>query len=305
MALSEYKPGTTFPGRIGRTTDESSPGVAAAGPGGAGVAERADDRARRHRVRAARLLRQPDRHPEPRRAGGRRAALQPHAHHGAVLAVALLRRHRPQPPLQRDGRDHRARHRLSRLRRQHPVRERVPVGDAAAARLQHLHGRQVAPDALGAGVRRRTLRPLAAGPRLRPLLRLPGRRHQPVVSRPRLRQPPGRAAAQPGGGLPPDRGPGRQGDLVHRRRQAGRPGQAVLPALLPRRDARPAPCGQGVGRPLRRAVRRRLGRLPRGGLRPPEGARRHPGRRGAVAPRPRRARVGVALRPRRAGWPPG
>ena len=51
------------------------------------------------------------------------------------------------------------------------------------ARLQHLHGRQVAPDAVGAGVRRRAVRPLAAGPRLRAVLRLPGRRHQPVVSR--------------------------------------------------------------------------------------------------------------------------
>ena len=51
------------------------------------------------------------------------------------------------------------------------------------------------------------------------------------------------------------------------------PGQAVLPALLLGRDARPAPRAQGVGRPVRRAVRRRLGRLPREGLRPPEGAR--------------------------------
>ena len=63
--------------------------------------------------------------------------------------------HRPQPPHQRDGRDHRAGDRLSGLQRQHPVRERVPVGDAAAARLQHLHGRQVASDAVRAGVRRR------------------------------------------------------------------------------------------------------------------------------------------------------
>jgi hypothetical protein len=51
----------------------------------------------------------------------------------------------------------------------------------------------VAPDALGAGVRRRALRPLAAGPRFRPLLRVPRRRHQPVVSRPDPRQPPGGA----------------------------------------------------------------------------------------------------------------
>ena len=102
------------------------------------------------------------------------------------------------------------------------------------------------------------------------------------------------------GGLPPDRGPGRQGDRVHRRRQAGRPGQAVLPALLHRRDARPAPRAEGVGRPLPGAVRRRLGRLPRAGLRPAEGAGRRAGRRRAVPARPRRAGVGVAV----AGRPP-
>ncbi len=295
MALSEYKPGTAFPGRIGRTDRRVEPRVAAAGPGGAGFAERAVHRPGRHRVRAARLLRQPDRHPAPRLARGRRPALQPHAHDGALLAVALLRDHRPQPPLQRDGRDHRARHRLPGLRRQHPVRERVPVRDAAAARLQHLHDRQVAPDAVGAGVRRRSLRPLAAGPRLRPLLRLPRRRHQPVVSRPRPRQPPGGAAAQPRGGLPPDRRPGRPRHLLHRRRQAGGPGQALLPALLHRRDARAAPRREGMGRPLRRALRRGLGGLPQRGVRPAEAARRRARGRGALPPRPRRPRVGVAL----------
>jgi hypothetical protein len=55
-----------------------------------------------------------------------------------------------------------------------------------------------------------------------------------------------------GGGLPPHRGPGRQVDRVHRRRQAGRSRQALLPAPLLRRDARPAPRAQGVGRQVRR-----------------------------------------------------
>ena len=40
-------------------------------------------------------------------------------------------------------------------------------------------------------------------------------------------------------GLSPDRRPGRQGDRIHRRCQAGRPAQAVLPALLHRRRPRP------------------------------------------------------------------
>ena len=38
-----------------------------------------------------------------------------------------------------------------------PVRERVPVGDAAPARLQHVHGRQVAPDPQQPGDRSRTV----------------------------------------------------------------------------------------------------------------------------------------------------
>ena len=33
MALNEYKPGTAFPGVIGRTADVSTPGLAAAQPG--------------------------------------------------------------------------------------------------------------------------------------------------------------------------------------------------------------------------------------------------------------------------------
>src|ERR1700690_2174843 len=55
----------------------------------------------------------------------------------------------------------------------------------------------------------------AAGARLRALLGVPGRRHQPVAPGPRVRQPSGRAAAHPRAGLPLDRGPGRQGHRVH------------------------------------------------------------------------------------------
>ena len=139
------------------------------------------------------------------------------------------------------------------------------------------------------------VRPLAARARLRTLLRLPRRRHQPVVSRPGLRQPPGRTAGDARRGLPPHRGPRRQVDRVHHRRQADRPRQAVLPAPLLRRHPRAAPRPQGVGRQVRRPVRRRLGRLPREDLRPPEGAGHRPGRRRALAPRSRRPRLGLAL----------
>ena len=63
---------------------------------------------------------------------------------------------------------------------------------------------------------------LADRPRLRALVRLPRRRDEPVVSGPRLRQPPGRPAEDAGGGLPPHRGHHRQGARVHPRRQGGR-----------------------------------------------------------------------------------
>ena len=180
-------------------------GVAGAGARQAGRAQRAVHRARRHRLRAARLLRLADRHAEHRSARPERPALHQHAHHGAVLAVALVHPDRPQPSLERDGVHHRRLGRLSRLQRRHPVRERLPLRDPARARLQHLRARQVAPDAGRADQRRRALRSLAARPRLRALLRLPGRRHQPVLPRSGLRQPSGRAAEDARGGLSPDR----------------------------------------------------------------------------------------------------
>ena len=88
------------------------------------------------------------------------------------------------------------------------------------------------------------------------------------------------------------RGPRGQGDRVHRRRQADRPGQALLPPLLPGRHTRAPPCPEGVGGPLPRGVRRRLGGLPRARFRPPEGARHRAPGRGAVQARPGRPGVG-------------
>ena len=275
-------------------------GLAGAGARQEGHPQRALGRPRRHRLRQPRLLRQPDRDAELRRARRRRPALQQHAHHGALLAEPRLRRHRAQPPQQRHGLHHRVRHRLPRLQRHHAVRERHALRDAARARLQHLHGRQVAPDAEQPGDGGRALRPLAAGARLRALLRLPRRRHQPVVSRPRLRQPPGRAAGDPGGGLPPHARPHRQVDRVHRRRPADRPRQALLPAPLLRGDARAAPRAQGVGRQVRGQVRRRLAGLPREDPRAPEGAGDRPrGNRSSPATTPT-CPTGTRCPPRRA-----
>ena len=237
----------SFPGRGRAHRGRVEPGVAGAEAGTQGCAQRVVHRARRHGFRAAGLFRRPDRHAESRRARDQRSALQQHAHDGALLAEPVVHCHRPQPPQQRHGVRHGVRYRLSRLRRQRSVRERLPLRDAARTGLQHLHGRQVAPDPGQPGVRRRTLRPLAAGPRFRALLRVPRRRYQPVESRPRLRQPSGRAAGDSRGGLPPDTRPRRQGDAVHRRRQAGRP-----------RTSR-STCTSALARPMPRTMSRRNG----------------------------------------------
>ena len=89
-----------------------------------------------------------------------------------------------------------------------------------------------------------TRRNWPSGPRLRALVRVPRRGDEPVVSRPRLRQPPRRPAEVARGGLPPDRRPHRQGDRVHPRREGrsrrrSRSSSTTRPARATRRTTRP------------------------------------------------------------------
>ena len=106
--------GDDFPGPDGPHDRRIRAGVARAGPRQDRRAERAVHRARRHRLRSARLLRLADQHAEHRQAGAERPALHQHAHHRAVLAVALVHADRAQSPLQRHGVHHRGLDRLSR-----------------------------------------------------------------------------------------------------------------------------------------------------------------------------------------------
>ncbi len=195
MALVEYSDGSPFSGVIGRTADESSPAWPAPMRARKGAPERAVRRARRHRLRPPRLLRQPDRDAELRRARRRRAALHQHAHHGAVLAEPLVHPHRAQPPQQR---------RWPASPSSPPAipgyNGIIPFENGMLSEMLLAHGYNTfmvgkwhltpSNQETAAG----PVRPLAARPRVRALLRLPRRRHEPVVSRPRLRQPPGRAA---------------------------------------------------------------------------------------------------------------
>ena len=103
-----------------------------------------------------------------------------------------------------------------------------------------------------------------------------------------LRQPSRRPAAHAGGGLPPDRGPHRQGARVHQGRQGDRARQAVLPLLRAGRLPRAAPRAEGVDRPLQGPLRHGLRGDARADARAPEGDGHRPARHRAAADQPDR-----------------
>ena len=159
----------------------------------------------------------------------------------------------------------------------HPARQRLRDG-----RL-----RQVAPHPGQRPGRGGPVRPLADVVGIRPLVGVPVRcrravrpdHHPGQQHRRRARGQRRQALLLPGR-------PHRPVDPVAARRPcAGRP-QAVVPLLLHRGHARPAPCAAGVGRPLQGPVRRGLGRLPREDPRAAEATRHRPaGHRAHRAPR--------------------
>ena len=151
------------------------------------------------------------------------------------------------------------------------------------------------------------VRPLAARPRLRALLRVPRRRHQPVVSRPGLRQPPGRAAARRPrrATTSPRTWSTRRSQFIADAKQVD-PGQAVLPAPLLRRHARPAPRRRRSGRTGTRGSSTTAGTpTARRSSRAQKELGHRPGRRRAVPARPGRPRLGRRCPRRRAGCTAG
>ena len=164
-----------------------------------------------------------------------------------MLADTLVPADRAQPHPQQHGLHHRGRDRLPQRQRRDPAGERPDPADPRGARLEHLHDRQVAPLSRSRDEPRLHPSQLADRPRLRALLRLPRCRDQPVVPGPRLRRPPGRAAAHAQRGLPPHRGPHGQGPRVHQ----GREGRS-RPRSRSSCTTRPAPA-------MRHTTRRRSG----------------------------------------------
>ena len=97
------------------------------------------------------------------------------------------------------------------------------------------------------------------GSRLRVLLRLHRRRGQPVVPGAVRGHDAGRAAEDAGGGLPPDRGPGRPGDRLGAPAEGADARQAVLHVLRARRHPRAAPRARRSGSTSTRASSTRAG----------------------------------------------
>ena len=169
-----------LPARSARPITEFDAALAGRRPSRPPGAEHPDRAVRRRRLLRLRLLRLADCHADHRRARRARPALHRLPHHRDVLDHAGRAAHRAQPPLRRRRLPRQLRQRLSRLPRQDRARSRHARRDAAAARLPQLHGRQVARHAVVRDRAHGALRRLAAGARLRPLLRLHGRGDRPV-----------------------------------------------------------------------------------------------------------------------------
>ena len=281
---------TAVPGHDQRRHPRLGPGLDAvrAAEGARRCAERRLHRARRRRLLGHELLRRADRDAEHRPHRRRGRALHAVAHDRPVLADPVLPADRPQPHPQQHGLHHRGGRRVSERERHDPARERDAPRDPRRARLEHLHGRQVAP-LPDRGDEPRVHPPqLAERPRLRALVRVPGRRDEPVVPGPRVRQPPGGPAEDARRGLPLLGRHHRQGARVHQGRQVHRARQAVLPVLRARRGPRAAPRPEGVDRPVQGPLRHGLRGDARGDARPPEGDGPRPGRHRAAAAQPDR-----------------
>ena len=202
----------------------------------------------RHGLRRAQPVRRPVPAADGRAARRRRAAVQPVPRHRAVLPHPAGVDDRAQPPLGRHGRHLGDGHQPPGLLRLPAGQRRDPRADPARQRLEHRGVRQVAPDPPGGGDRLRPVHPVADGRGLRHLLRVHGRRDEPLVPAAVRRHHPRRARPAARGGLPPDRGPARPRDRLGAHPAVADPGTALLHLRRPRRHARAVPRRAGVDR---------------------------------------------------------
>ena len=295
MPIVEYESGAAFPGVIGRTADESSPAWPAPVRAAEGAPNVSDDRARRHGLRSARLLRQPD---QRRRTwtGSPADGLRFNNMHTTALCS-------PSRSCIVTGRNHHANGMacITELASGYPGYNGVmPFENGMLSEILLEQGYSTF--MVGKWHLTPSNQETAAGPYDRwPLGRgfqrfygfLGGDTSQwypDLVYDNHTVEPPKK----------PEEGYHLSEDLVDKAvsfiadTQAGRPGEAVLPPSLLRRHPRSAPRGEGVGGQVQGRVRRRLGRLPGEDVRAAEGARDRSRRRRAVPPRPGRARLGRA-----------
>ena len=162
-------------------------------------AERRGGPPRRRRLRSTRLLRFRCRHTQhrPARIGG--PAIQPVPCDSAVLTEPSVAADRPQSSRRRDGVLVRHRHGLPGVHDPDPEVGSDHCPRPSGRRVQHDGRRQMAHHPASRPDRRRAIRSLAPWPRVRPLLRIPPRRRQPLDPDPRLRQPLHRRPRPPGG----------------------------------------------------------------------------------------------------------
>ena len=298
MAFKEYEPGTTFPGVIGRTVESRSlPGRAAAGEGGtrrtccsscSTTSASASSAATAPRSRTPNLDRLAAR-------GLRYTNFHTTALCSPTRAVPA---HRAQPPLQRHGVHRRAGRRASRATTGASRSRTASCPRCCCRTATPRSRRQVAPHA-------RASRSAPAGPYDRwPLGRgferfygfLGGETDQyyPDLV---LRQPSrsSRRRRRRRATTSPRTWPTRRSSSSPTLKQVA-PDKPFFLYFCPGADARAAPRAAGVDRQVPGPVRRRLGRVPRAGVRAPAGSSGivAAGHR-AVAARPRRASSGTTL----------
>ena len=259
-----------FKGVAERTLDGSKPDFPRPVTPPEGRTERPAGAGRRRRLRQPLDLRRPVPDAQPHEAGRAGPALQPISRDGALLAHEGRAPLRPEPSRHRLRLGRRVRRRMAGVQLDLAEGRRRRRQDPPGERLLHRRLRQVAPHARRPAGRGRAVRPLAQCARVRLFLGLPRRRERPVRHR-RDREQHHRRRAQGQGLLLPDRH-GRPHDPLDPRPEGPVPRQAVLHLLRPRRQPRPAPRPEGVGRPLQGEVRPGLGQAPRGDVRPAEGS---------------------------------